>query len=184
MKNIVFATAFIFLSIAVTSCKTDEKVDTTKEQSDNIQVIVELKVQSNDIIQLFWAADAPDAYKEENSITYNVYGKNELQTLTFDLPKNTKPKNLRLDIGGRNPNQAPISIKNISVKYKDASIDGDNGKYEKMWITNGSMKYNFETLDYALTNENGTFDPIMNGNEQFKKELTKLIKKRPAEETK
>ncbi len=184
MKNIVLVAALSFLSIAVTSCKTDEKVDTTKEQSDNIQVIVELKVQNNDIIQLFWAADAPDAYNGDNSISYNIYGSPNLQTITFDLPKNAKPKNLRLDIGGRNPNQAPISIKNISVKYKDASIDGDNGKYEKMWNTNACMKYNFETIEYNLTNDNGTFDPIMNGNEQFKKDLAKLIKKRPAEEGK
>lgn len=183
MKYLFFIVTTITL-LFFESCNKSTQENTTSNDTNTIQVIVETKFLNNDKIQLFWATDTPDAFKAEKSQTTTIYGKNDMQKLVFELPKNVRPKNLRIDFGGSNPNQPPISIKNITLKYKNDSIDGDNGKYETMWFGNGSMKYSPESLEYVLAPDNGSFDPILMGNEQLQKELIKLLKKRPAEESK
>ncbi len=184
MKPIIFA-FFALVIIFFQSCNSSPSEDNSnKNEKDIVQVVIETKFLQNDRIQLFWINNTTDTFNGEQMQNLNIYGKNDMQKLVFDLPKNARPKNVRIDFGGSNPNQPPISIKNITLKYKTDSIDGDNGKYETMWNGNGSMKYSSESLEYVLAPDNGSFDPILIGNEKLIKELTKLLKKRPAEESK
>src|SRR5690606_2355589 len=68
---------------------------------ESLYVNIDLHIYKNDTIQLFYITETDNSYTEALSIKQFVEGKDELQTLRYQIPVGLKPKNVRIDLGER-----------------------------------------------------------------------------------
>lgn len=163
----------LFLSIlflfTIVSCKNNNN-----SNKHSVKVLVDLMLLHDDNLQIFYKIKADDDYNELLSIKKTIHGKNEIQTITFELPAGIKPKNFRIDLGENPKMLDSILIKNISFQYKNNLLNGANGEYKK-WFDLNSQTIESVNNWYYLKPHEQNFDPFLSGNRNLNAVFIKLF---------
>lgn len=166
----------LLLFFILISCKNDVvKEEQNTSIKDNFSVVIEGVFEKNDKLQVFYLIDGQE-WSEENSVAQAIYASKDMQKIELDFPKNIKLKNVRVDLGF-NPTQSYVTIKNISLKYKDEIIDGDLEGYILYFTPNEYVVWDPNYFGYKLNTIDGKYDPFMLGNELFMDKLAMMGKK-------
>ena len=128
MKKIIL---MILVIISFISCKNDQKAkldgENKKETAidlDLFKVNFNLLVKKNDNFHLFYTQDGTINFNEKNSIWLPVKGSENVQTISFKLPKDVMPTHIRVDFGlGKNETQSDVELVSFSINYFDKVID-------------------------------------------------------------
>lgn len=160
--NIKSKISGIILLLSLVACKNTENKEEVAVK-DNFSVVFEGVFTKNDKIQIFYLVDGAD-WSDESSVSQNIYASNEMQKIELDLPKEVIPSNLRVDLGF-NPTQSNVTIKNISVKYKNDIINGDLGVFSDYFFPNQYVSWDPNYFGYKLTVIDGNYDPFLMGND-------------------
>lgn len=165
-----FSLGILTLVFSAFSCNHNSKTIT-----ESLHISIDLHIYKNDTIQLFYITETDNSHTESLSIKQSVEGKDELQTLRYKLPIGVKPKNIRIDLGERSNYHDSIKIKNISFRYRDLILDGNNGKYKNWFDFNQNIYWETDTLTYKLKVVDNFYDPVLNGNKVLNSKLVKLF---------
>lgn len=132
-------------------------------QKDNYSIEIEGLFQKNDKLEVYYLIEGKD-WNNDNSVSQTIYASNKMQKITLDLPKDVEPKNLRVDLGV-NPSQTYVTIKNISIKFKDKVLDGSNEIFIDWFTPNEFVTWDMNYYGYKLSPVNGSYDPYLMGND-------------------
>lgn len=175
MKTLNLLQYLVVLTLLV-SCGSDEK-DKTQDKKvatkDVVELIVEYKSPFNDKFEVYYTVTPGETIKGDYKLTNYVYGSDDMQKVIFTFPSGELPYTIRLDVG-ENQSADQITIKNISVKYKDKLIDGDSGKFMDYFNLFETIKYNKERFIYEFIPVNGKKDPFIYSNEYMDTSLVDL----------
>lgn len=153
---------FAFTLVLFSSCQ--NSVSTENETTkDHYSIEIEGLFQKNDKLEVYYLVEGKD-WNNDNSITQAVYASNKMQKITMDLPKDVEPKNFRIDLGV-NPSQTYVTIKNISIKFKDKTLDGANENFIEWFTPNEFVSWDMNYYGYKLSTVNGNYDPYLMGND-------------------
>jgi hypothetical protein len=126
--NIIKLVSSTLIVLALVSCK-DEKKETvapTNEPKEvkGLQVTFDLVAKKDDNFHLYYTEDESVNFTEEKSSWLPYKGKETVQEVTFVLPEEAAPTNLRVDFGhGKNPEQSDIVLKSFRLKYYDKTFE-------------------------------------------------------------
>lgn len=175
--NKFLKSSFILLSLIAFSCGSDNKEEKNQEnsgtESKQVELIVEFKSPVNDRFKVFYTVAPNVEISGEYLINKLTYGSNDFQEVVFQFPVGAIPYKLRLDVG-ENQSVENLTIKNISLKYKDKVVDGDNGEFMKMWSPNSSLVYDEQNFVYKIVPVDGKKGPVFIANVDLEKELKKF----------
>lgn len=175
MKRIVLSALFISSLMMMGACNNDKNVESNQqEEIATADFVFELEgvFPKNDRFQLFYSNDTN--FTEDKSIKVIVYGQTVLQKVTFTLPANVKPQNLRLDLGS-NAEQSTVSIKKFTVNYQGKSLEVADEKFRDYFPDTSNVVFDDTKLVYNLTpNVDGIFDPLLLSSDLLKKDLNKI----------
>lgn len=151
-----------FTFVVFTACQNPVSTEnqTTK---DNYSVEIEGLFQKNDKLEVYYLVEGKD-WNNDNSITKAIYASNKMQKIILDLPKGIEPKNFRVDLGV-NPSQTNVTIKNISIKFKDKTLDGGNENFIEWFTPNEFVAWDMNYYGYKLSPVNSSYDPYLMGND-------------------
>lgn len=79
---------------------------------DYLTVILELKVEYDDVFEVYFAENIKNQYNEKDRLGVFVRGKNSFQKVVFRLPQRTYPLKLRIDLGSKGI-ESPIILRQI-----------------------------------------------------------------------
>ncbi|WP_428230738.1 hypothetical protein [Flavobacterium sp.] len=154
---------YIYLILFFTLISCNQKSAKDSISKDNFSIIVEGVFAKNDNLQVFYLTNDKD-WNDENSIVVPVYASLQMQKLKIDLPEKIIPKNIRVDVG-ENEYQSNITLKNISVLYKNDTIDGDNDNFKLLFYPNEFISWDPVYFGYKLSKINNSYDPYFMGND-------------------
>lgn len=180
MKKIAFL-SLVVIALVISSCGSKEKDQSEENASGNGtekigELVVEFKTTSNDKFKVYYSKDANSEIGGELFIDKYIYGSAEMQKIVFKFPEGEYPYKIRLDVGV-NQKVENLTIKNITFKYGDKSIEGDEGEFMKYWSPNECIKYDDVNFVYNLVpSANGIKSPVFMANIDFQKKLRSLNK--------
>jgi len=88
------------------------------ELQDNLfRVSLDLLIQQDDTLHLYYTEDGTINFKEESSVWLTVKGNPASQKVTFELPKDVYPTQFRMDFGINNKNEE-IILNAVTFDYK------------------------------------------------------------------
>lgn len=180
---------FFFLKIAFLAVFIFTGCDNTKEANNqsesevvsnsltkDVTLILEFKNKVNDIFRVYYSDDPSLEITGENVLNKHVFTNgNEFQKVEFKFPLGEKPYKLRLDLGV-NQASTEITIKNISVKYGDKIIDGNDGLFLNYWGANQSLSWDATNYFYNVVPVDGMKSPMLISNPDLNNELLNLYK--------
>lgn len=128
MKIRLIILGFAFLSLV--SCKDDKPKGEAQpaaqevKNEDFLKVSFDLIVKKDDNMHLYYTQDETINFDEKNSLWVPVKGSDNVQELTFNLPKDVFPTHLRVDLGyGKNEQQSDIELKSFRMKYGEKTFE-------------------------------------------------------------
>ena len=130
------------------------------------QLEIEYLNPVNDKIKIYYTTIPGKEIDGSNFIDYYTYGKPNYQKILIDFPEKVTPYLIRLDIS-ENQELNHLSIKNISLKYGERKINGDNGLYMNYWSPNESLKYNNYKYDIIVSPNTNKKSPLFISNVHF-----------------
>ncbi|WP_177730883.1 hypothetical protein [Flavobacterium inviolabile] len=170
---------FLLTTLFLVSCGSETKKESenavSETKSKQVELTVEFKSPVNDRFKVFYTVVPNVEITGEYMMTKYTYGSNDMQKIVFTFPVGALPYKLRLDVG-ENQSVDNITIKNISLDYKDIHIDGDNGEFMNQWSPNESLKYDDQNFVYNLIPVNGKKGPVFIANIELEKKLRKFRK--------
>ncbi|GGG07380.1 alginate O-acetyltransferase AlgX-related protein [Pontibacter amylolyticus] len=90
---------------------------TESDNQDNFQVVLDAKVDSDDVFQVYYLPVGATNFSDDHSVKLEVSGLSQRQLLTFDLPVDSIG-GLRIDMG-QEPEQRGIVLQEIVLKKGD-----------------------------------------------------------------
>lgn len=172
--NTFLKSSFILLSLIAISCgsenKREKNQDNSEVQSKQVEMIVEFKSPANDKFNVFYTVAPNVEITGQYLMSKMTYGSTDFQKVIFKFPVGVVPYKIRLDVGV-NQSVENLTIKNISLKYKDKVIDGDNGEFMKFWSPNTSLVYDEQNYIYKIVPVNGVKSPVFMANIDLEKKL-------------
>jgi len=179
MKKVILLILIAFTSTVI-SCGSDRKNtdsgnnnDEKNNRNKELELIVEFKSIVNDRFKVYYTVAPNVEITGEYILTNYTFGSDDIQKTVFKFPVGALPYKLRLDVG-ENQSVDKISIKNISIKYKDKYINGDNGNFMPFWSLNESIKYDESNFLYNIVPVDGKKGPVLIANVDLEEELLKL----------
>jgi hypothetical protein len=160
----------------IVSC--NKKTEEDNVLNNGFSVIIEGVFAKNDKVQVFYLTEGKD-WNDENSVISPVYASSEMQKLKIDFPEKMIPKNIRVDVG-ENEYQSNITLKNISVLYKNDTISGDNDNFKIYFYPNEFITWDPVYYGYKLSKINNSYDPYFMGNDLLIDKLEQI--KNPTKE--
>ena len=171
-KYIVFVVAFIALFV---SCKnknesnkgTVQEVLKVKEKvSKDFIVSIKGKFEKEDSFQLYFIEEGSEPYSEKKSVWAKVDPSKDSQEVTFVIPNEIYPHNIRLDLG-INSQQNTIDIEEITLNYKKNQLVVLGSEVKDYFALNKHMKQEgmsntFELITVSLDGKE-IYDPCMFG---------------------
>ena len=154
---------YFYLMLIFTLISCNEKSEKNIVSKDNFSVIIEGIFAKNDKIQVFYLTAEKD-WNDENSVVTPIYASGEMQKLQIDLPQKAIPTNIRVDVG-ENQFQSNITLKNISVLYKNDTINGDMEDFKMLFSPNEFITWDPVYFGYKLSKINNSYDPYFIGND-------------------
>lgn len=120
-----FISLLILLTVFVTGCKNEKSIDNldivNPEVVDNsFKVTLNVVVKENDDFSLFYSEDGSSDFTKIKPIWISVKGSELSQNVTFALPEDVIPTQLRLDFG-INKIQKDIVLNGVTMAYKGKS---------------------------------------------------------------
>jgi hypothetical protein len=177
-KNLTY---LIITSLFLLGCS-EEKKDSHSEDSnkksatEEVIMLLEFKNNINDVFKVYYSDDPNLEITGENVISKTVFNRgNDFQTIKFKFPIGEKPYKLRIDLG-LNQKSENITIKNISLLYKDKIIDGDDGAFLNYWGQNQSLVWDNENYFYKIIPFEGNKTPILISNQELNNQLLEFYK--------
>lgn len=137
------------------------------------QLEIEYLNPVNDKIKIYYTTIPGKEIDGSNFIDYYTYGKPNYQKILIDFPEKVTPYLIRLDIS-ENQELNHLSIKNISLKYGERKINGDNGLYMNYWSPNESLKYNNYKYDIIVSPNTNKKSPLFISNVHFTEEIKNI----------
>lgn len=166
---------FSIILIAIISLILFACNDRSTTTNASLEATLEMIVNKDEVLQIFYLLQTDDAYTEEFSVKVPVKASPDFQIVNFILPEGIKPKNIRIDFG-ENPGLDSFKLKEISFTYKDLKLIGDREKYRDWFEFNANIEYDSLNKIYRLNPTNtGYYDPQINGTETLNKRLIKLF---------
>lgn len=156
-KQLIFIN--LVLLIFFISCKNKEEVTPVEEiKANTFDVIVDLKIQKDDELILFYK-DPSIAYFDGKNTVYNgVKGSSEIQSLTFSVPEGILPNDIRLDISSKK-DQDPIIINAITLSFEGRVFKIEKRDILKYFTPNEFIKFDEETGEVKFIKNGENFDP-------------------------
>ncbi len=173
IKKIIFSALTIFSLIA---CKENHKNDEVEISEPKLTATLELVIQQDDSIQLFYRDEAIPAYAEETSLWMPVKGSKSEQEITFTIPEEIVPTHLRFDLG-KNKTQSPIRINNFRLNYHDKTYESGDSTMTFYFLANDHLKYDATTGTFNPLNVDGqSYDPFIYSTDLLSKQVSKLVR--------
>ena len=142
---------YVIICLIFLSCKTDTKENRSIIDQNIFKIHIDTIVLKDDIFGVFYLhEDLSEIVKfnEKNKVRKKVVGSEKIQKVTFDLPKDARKYQFRIDLGN-NKNRQKIVIKSITLSFGNHNI----------LITNDLIKSFFILDRYVDFNEiNGTVE--------------------------
>jgi len=177
MKKVVYSA--VLLAAVVVSCKKETQVDklpTIPAVSSNVEVTLDILVEEDDKFQLFYTEDGSIDFNGEKLVSASVTGQDKSQTVTFALPNDAKPNNLRLDLGER-ADQEEMKLNSFTLKFNDKKFKISGQAFLEYFRTNGNLVVDAEKGLMKPTELSGApYDPMFYPNQILTDTLTKIVK--------
>ncbi|MGJ8591440.1 MAG: hypothetical protein ACSHXF_02760 [Aquaticitalea sp.] len=186
-----FIATCVICAILFISCKNDtSKTETTtdeittgsdalKNENKNVfSVLLNVQVPKDDALEVFYLENESDTYKASHMIQKKITGANEFQQVSFELPKDVYPYNVRLDFGF-NEDQDPIKISECTLSYNNNSFVITGKKLKNYFNFNGGIEMQSDSLTFKLKpfdlNGKQVHDPYIVGNKNLESALMTKI---------
>jgi hypothetical protein len=164
MKKAIFTLIIIF---SLMSCGSDKKkADVeTEEKKEVVKYSMEIDAiyEKDDSLTVVYQLDNIMQY--EKPIYQKVEGSPMPQKIIFNFPEGEYPENLNITVSS-NKEQSHVTIKNVTIKIGDKTIDGSNYKFIDYFLTDVSFSWDLEKSRYNLTHTN-KYPPALVGNEKL-----------------
>lgn len=159
------------------SCKNDvQKNQEEPKKSKNFKVVLDLLIQKDDSIQLFYQDELIPKFDEKNSLWAVVKGSQANQEISFELPEEIIPTNLRIDIS-KKQDQNPIKINNFKMKYLEKSFETKDSTMVYYFSANNHLKFDPGTKILSSVNVVGeAYDPYIYTTDKLKLKVKELLK--------
>lgn len=149
-----------------------------KRLKNTFSVLLEVQLDKNDALEVFYLKDEMDTYKAEQMIQRKTNGMNDFQEVVFELPKEVYPYNIRLDFGSNNQ-QGQMKIKKCVLAYNKGSMEIKGSELKKFFNFNGGIEMQSDSLTITFKpfdlNGKEVYDPYMVGNKNLEMALTTKI---------
>lgn len=183
MKTKLIAASFL-LTLAFVSCKNEEKKESVapaveEVKANTFDVTVDVVLKTDDDLILYYKDGTNEWFVEEKAVWNTVKGKNEVQSVVFNLPEGVLPNDLRLDIG-RNEfkDLKDIEIKKITISYLGNKFEIQQDQIETFFKPNQFISYDAATKLYSFKkDEQGNYDPFFETKPEFYPQLAKISAK-------
>lgn len=188
--NIKFLIQSIICLLLLVGCKNDNaKNDIKKEEvkeSKNSTIVnnnvfmIELKVklQKDDALEVFYLENESDTYNASQMIQKKIKGNDLWQDISFELPKDIYPSNIRLDFGF-NKEQQPIQVDECTMSYNNKSFVIKGKDLKNYFNFNGGIEMLSDSLTFKMKpfdlHGNEVYDPYMVGNKNLETALMTKI---------
>lgn len=176
LSKIALIAVFIITSCNDTKETSNQSNREVVSNSSNKEVtlILEFKNKVNDVFRVYYSDDPTLEITGENVLNKYVFTRgNDFQTVLFKFPRGEKPYKLRLDLGV-NQSSTEITIKNISIKYGDNIINGDDGLFLNYWGANQSLQWDNTNYFYNIVPFENNKTPMLISNEELNKAILEL----------
>lgn len=160
----------IFMAILSFSCKdkVNNKETTTIEapkeeviKDDVIKIILEVKIQEDDKIELFYVDDSPEgSFSGDKRLASYIKGSEDFQLIEFKLPKDVIPYNFRIDLGDNgNKHETDVEVKSIKLQLNENTIEIDNTILDSFFQPNEFLQKT--DFGYSRHVVDGKYDPFV-----------------------
>lgn len=168
----------VLLTILTVSCKKEESKTEEKpsEVLKTFNVKLNMIVPENDNFQIFYTEFETEGFDEKKSLWMPVTGKDEPQIITFKLPQDVLPTNLRIDLGN-NENQKPMKFNSFKMEYYGKSFELKDTLILKNFIIGDQLI--FDKQSSTLTpkkGDNEIYDPLLYPQDNLKVEIMNIVK--------
>lgn len=167
----------LLLSFLITTIGCSEKEITQNSPTQEIEnyegviVTIEGVFEENDNVAIYY--DREDNFTNKR-VEQLVLGSSDIQFLEFKLPEEVTPEQIKISLS-KNPAQKRVSVRDISVKYRDNVVDGSNGKFVNLFTLKNQVKYDRVLLQYTIVPDNESYSPWIAGGDDFKSQLADLF---------
>lgn len=164
MKKIII-TLFSFTFILFTNCKESKKETSNTEikieevQEDYFTFIINAIIENDDTFTLFYLEGEEKNITDENSVSIDVYGNPNQQTLEFRLTEDVLPTRLILRYGTLESSQK-IQFIDSKLSYYDEEILIAGNKFYQFFIPNKFIEFNQEEQTAISEKKDGKEGPI------------------------
>lgn len=164
--------------VLITGCKGETPIDdlplvTPVVPQNKVEVIADMTVEENDVFQIFYTEDGTGNFGPL-SVRVSVAGRSESQQITFVLPDDAIPSNIRFDIG-QNPDQEEMIIKGFTVKYNNKSLKISSDDFFKYFTPGDGLKMVPENKTILPVPPEENYDPILFPTAPLTDALKKLV---------
>lgn len=116
-----FIAVLVLLTAFMSGCKDEKSVDNLEivkpEVIDNsFKITLDVIVKENDDFSLFYTEDGSTDFTKVKPIWLGVKGSETSQKISYSLPEDVVPTQLRLDFG-MNKNQKDIVLNSVTMDY-------------------------------------------------------------------
>lgn len=191
MNLILKSTLFLFLVLTLNSCKQNsDKKDSDNqslEQSSkdapnyepaHFSLTLKVLIKEADLFQLFYIEENIESYSAQQVLSQEIVPNGDFQEITFDMPIENYPFNLRLDLG-TNPMQSSIKIEECRLNYGTNEYVIKGSEFNDYFIFNGGVEMLSDSITFKLKSfKEGTidkYDPFMMGNYKMNEVLLKKL---------
>ena len=162
MKHI-FLLAFIFILF---SCKKENKKETTpevstetvKEEQGNFELAVNGIIEMDDTFRLYYLLGEEKEITKENSISLDIMGSTDPQTMLFKLPIDELPTRLIIKYGNESKSQK-IQFENILISFEGSELSIKGDRFIQFFSPNEFITYDRENAIATSTAINGDYKP-------------------------
>ena len=174
MKKIILA----FILLAFIGCK-EEKKEEKKVEIPTFNVSFNLILQKDDKIHLYYTQDGTVNFNEDNSSWVDLKGSNTPQTITFKLPQDVFPTNLRVDFGsGVNELQSDVDLKSFTMEYAGKKVLAEGNKiFEFFYINESNTKRLEGTTILKKLDKKQAVGPMLYPHTLLTEKAKELVKK-------
>lgn len=156
----------LIASISLLSCKNNESTaeipqEAEQKQSLTFDVTADIVIPSDCDLILYYKDGSNEWFVEEKAVWVGVKGKNEQQTVVFNLPEGVIPNDIRLDIG-RNEFKGlqSFALKKLVLSYLSNKFDITEDQIGIYFRPNQYIEFDPTTKLYSFKkDEKGNYDP-------------------------
>lgn len=152
--------ALLISFVSLFGCRGDNKSSSGHNlelQEDHLIVELELKVQEDDILGIYYRNE-DEKYSKEQLILTNVLGFKDFQKVIFVFDQLVFPSHILIDFG-ENENQGEILLRQLVFKYNDEEHVFSHQEIKKYFKPNSGFQFSFDSMAGKGVIVNGKYDP-------------------------